>query len=1598
MAKHDAIAQMTTMLSEAQQTGVYCSISRDGNLLELGQDPLIQRTQKHGVSIQTDGALRLHADLVGRASDFVSLVVKSADKAGAASPAAQMLRMAIGLLGMEAHERPNTLAEMWLSFEDRVLNDRLKEAGARAGGADKKDHAALPRSRSAAGVEHKDEIMEWQSRILEKLKVHIDATEQSRPQQWQDTESMSSTKSPSTVDKASKPCASGGIDGHDWGPDFMEHLNLASFILDKISTAVGVLQDPEQVDRPMILSNFTESMASHVCKDLRQWLEQLSTLLSLYHVHLVDLANECTKMKAEVSDFSAKNAELDKQYKDATMRHDRLQEQFRQSKLKGNAEIKLGITIAEEDLLIYSQHDMDDHYARWEKEEMEPIMNDLRELRNAHHDLLRKRRNDAEKDRMAAPAAVPAMSKETQQSLAAALAALTERINGKQVSDVCSRLVKALAGHSDDIKDLAIELADLLGNQTAQATFTLPTPGGNSHLQAGLHRDRTFSEGAEDSHEVGGRAGRSVSSRLGEDGLTPSASRQPSLQPPRASVDQRTSSKLPGETTRYLSSSTEVESGSKKRYQQVGPSSTKAAVAAAEKKASLTTSEAGKAKPLEGTRPRNRQTLAPSEHTGSKSESEATVKSPRESISPDRAPFKVPTHGSALQSRQSGGLSDPGDSNVGSEVSSSWSPNSTGQSWRTNSKNDRQEPWRSVGGGRGIPALASHPIDEMGGKQDQDEGPSELPASRHLEKRKTVPAQATRESRSLGSSATTNAAADAAQGAEGSPRVSMARRSNSPPAARRTSVANEQPEKPPPPPMRFGAPTKTHKDDISNTLRGEKPLRKATLSQPQATPTTAPADSQTGGDDGSPRLSSKSKQMMKGMTEGMDPAEQPPSLCLEAAKNELLYLEALVKHAGSGLSSRDIAAVLAWAVDTIHRGKSAWCQIAVGKRSITDPVRWLPPPDRDAVLVARLAAEGHSLPGQCAPRVPSKAKHHGDPSHAMPGFHAVPLANALHGDLKGSRQVQSFGRGSMGSTLNGARSTILSTAAPASTAEGFAELSSTMCMSSLGGMGQTGMASRGDAGSSSSRDSTIPLPVQPHATSWPTASPNSSLEGVFGHHLQDKVVPGTTQHLPAGQTASAPRVSLGPFDVMALQGYISGVDDGGRKPATAPGQDGRDARMQVLRQELEQKLVQAKAFGKVQNEKHLQTLEQLTVDGAQADESMSELQLRLAHMERLLSQHGVEARTFEAAMAESGIKDYLNNAGNVFERLYLDAITRMRAFAYVQTQQLDLATEVYFTTLDQVMSQASHTSNSTLPSSRGGRPLPAEEGGEGARQRASSWPSDRHANIPSRIPMPVLQPQVIPLLPHLGHGGMDKENLHGMPGSGMVPLRRMADMRAYHSRDHVGLLSPLPGMAPIQEPTDSRCHNTFRWESSPRQRPLDPSDTMLCRGQKYITFDGNSWPGIPVSHLEAAAQHAQITRDSLAALRAGVGQSVAKLTSTAPNHMQHRAIGFPAPPPHPGIAAHAAATASVQTIPSRTPAALKGAGPKSAEVLPDLNIQKMGKGGEEQHSSKEKASATPPGKLSKGRVTERMPPLTRTGGAASMPQLGKAKKDVAKAY
>jgi len=119
---------------------------------------------------------------------------------------------------------------------------------------------------------------------------------------------------------------------NDRGPEFLEHLELAEHMLKRITGAVGVLQDPEKNERPIVLREYTEKMVLQVCKDLRQWLEQLSVLISLYHVHLLDLENE----RCRLAELLQKREDVFKQNehkcKEAVMRHDRLQERWKEDK------------------------------------------------------------------------------------------------------------------------------------------------------------------------------------------------------------------------------------------------------------------------------------------------------------------------------------------------------------------------------------------------------------------------------------------------------------------------------------------------------------------------------------------------------------------------------------------------------------------------------------------------------------------------------------------------------------------------------------------------------------------------------------------------------------------------------------------------------------------------------------------------------------------------------------------------------------------------------------------------------------------------------------------------------------------------------------------------------------------------------------------------------------------------------------------------------------------------------------------------------------------------------------------------------------------
>jgi len=172
--------------------------------------------------------------------------------------------------------------------------------------------------------------------------------------------------------------------------NFREQLDLSEFVLRRITHAVNVLQDPEKHDRPMVLQEYTEGMVLEVCTDLRQWLEQLATLLSLYHVHILDLEAERRKKTHRLKTIEAKYAEGEAERKDAVNRYTVLHDRWEEEKMKRRAEALLGIKTMGEDAKIYSQRDVDEMMAQWEKEQVDPLLEEIKELRITRDELLAK--------------------------------------------------------------------------------------------------------------------------------------------------------------------------------------------------------------------------------------------------------------------------------------------------------------------------------------------------------------------------------------------------------------------------------------------------------------------------------------------------------------------------------------------------------------------------------------------------------------------------------------------------------------------------------------------------------------------------------------------------------------------------------------------------------------------------------------------------------------------------------------------------------------------------------------------------------------------------------------------------------------------------------------------------------------------------------------------------------------------------------------------------------------------------------------------------------------------------------------------------------
>ncbi|CAE8597966.1 unnamed protein product, partial [Polarella glacialis] len=230
-------------------------------------------------------------------------------------------------------------------------------------------------------------------------------------------------------------------------------LDLSEFVLRRITHAVNVLQDPQKHDRPMVLREYTEEMVQEVCKDLKQWLEQLATLLSLYHVHILDQEAEKRQVAARLHDLQSKFDQHEKERKDAVLRHTRLEERWKEDRMQRRAEALLGIKNQGEDAKIYSQRDVDEMMKEWEKERVDPL---LEELKLARDEMLSKLQGDKKppRPREKAPEDLGGIGRKELDLMTSIMSAASEKVSDSTMSDLLTQVGESISSGGADLADL----------------------------------------------------------------------------------------------------------------------------------------------------------------------------------------------------------------------------------------------------------------------------------------------------------------------------------------------------------------------------------------------------------------------------------------------------------------------------------------------------------------------------------------------------------------------------------------------------------------------------------------------------------------------------------------------------------------------------------------------------------------------------------------------------------------------------------------------------------------------------------------------------------------------------------------------------------------------------------------------------------------------------------------------------------------------------------------------------------------------------------------------------------------------------------------
>lgn len=384
-----------------------CDVAPSGKLLEFGVDGAREvECVSKGVQAEFSKSESFQRRK-GKAEDKVAAEAEKSDLF-----ASSLLRLAIGLLGVEVHEKPNTWAEVWLRFQEAASK--------------KLEIQQSPIQSICAADFDKTSKAEWQQQVLVHLRQFFD---------------------PKMVEKTE-----GGP------PGMAEQLDLAEFTLERITHAVNLLQDPEGRNKPMLLQGYTEGMTVEVCRDLKQWLQKLAELLSFYHMFILDSEREkrCLREKLKVAE--AQIQENEESHREALRRSKATDERWNEFKMKRRAEALLGINLDDEEEKIYSQREVDELYKKWTEQHVTPLLEELEELRAELERIGLKRHTTA---MIKPPELLPMVSQTpgASQLLSSALFAASER-SPDPLGDLLWQLGDRLQA-GDDYKDVALAIQAL---------------------------------------------------------------------------------------------------------------------------------------------------------------------------------------------------------------------------------------------------------------------------------------------------------------------------------------------------------------------------------------------------------------------------------------------------------------------------------------------------------------------------------------------------------------------------------------------------------------------------------------------------------------------------------------------------------------------------------------------------------------------------------------------------------------------------------------------------------------------------------------------------------------------------------------------------------------------------------------------------------------------------------------------------------------------------------------------------------------------------------------------------------------------------------